>query len=54
MAMTDNEMEPFRIDVPDGALADLRDRLERTRWTPGLDDAGYGLPVAVVRPLAEY
>ena len=53
MAMTE-EMETFRVDVPALSRADLRDRLGRTRWTPGLDDAGYGLPVAVVRPLAEY
>jgi pimeloyl-ACP methyl ester carboxylesterase len=54
MAMTEVEIEPFRVNIPDEARADLRDRLNRTRWTPGLDDAGYGMPVAVVRPLAEY
>ena len=26
------EITPFRIDVPDTDLADLRDRLRRTRW----------------------
>lgn len=52
MAMTDEGIDPFRVDVPDEAQADLRDRLDRTRWTPGLDDASYGLTVAVVRPLA--
>ena len=24
--------EPFRIEISDGVLADLRDRLRRTRW----------------------
>jgi pimeloyl-ACP methyl ester carboxylesterase len=56
MAMTDKEIDPFRVDVPDEALADLRDRLDRTRWTPEPEPAGadYGMTVAVVRPLAEY
>jgi epoxide hydrolase len=56
MAMTEKEIEPFRVDIPDEARADLRHRLDRTRWTPGPDGAGtgYGMPVGVVRPLAEY
>jgi len=27
-----NKVEPFHIDVPEADLADLRDRLARTRW----------------------
>ena len=53
MAMAEKEMETFRVHVPALPRAELRDRLDRTRWTPGRDDAGYGLPVAVVRPLAD-
>src|SRR6266702_2151477 len=26
------DAEPFRIDIPDSALVDLRERLKRTRW----------------------
>ena len=33
-------MRPFRIEVPDAAIADLHDRLDRTRWP--LDPAGVG------------
>jgi pimeloyl-ACP methyl ester carboxylesterase len=34
---------PFRISVPDSTLADLRDRLARTRWPDQPEDAGWGL-----------
>ena len=30
--MPDAEIRPFRVEVPDEALDDLRDRLGRTRW----------------------
>jgi len=49
--MTDStDIRPFRIDIPQAALDDLRDRLGRTRWTdaaPGGDDS-YGVPLATV------
>ena len=37
--------EPFQVDVPDGVLADLRDRLTRTRWAAdyGNDSWRYGV-----------
>jgi epoxide hydrolase len=48
-------VEPFRIEVPDEALAELRERLARTRWPA--DPAGlgwdHGAPLAHVRALAE-
>jgi epoxide hydrolase len=48
-------VQEFRIDVPAEALADLRERLERTRWPP--DPAGlgwdHGAPLAHVRALAD-
>jgi epoxide hydrolase len=48
-------MEPFRIEVPDEALAELRGRLARTRWPA--DPAGlgwdHGAPLAHVRALAD-
>ncbi|MFD0745244.1 epoxide hydrolase family protein [Phytohabitans flavus] len=49
-------MTPFRIDVPDRDLDDLRDRLARTRWPvqlPG-DDWSRGVPVEHLRELADY
>jgi len=48
--------EPFRIDVPDATLVDLRRRLAATRWpeSTGPDDWAGGVPVAEVRALADY
>ncbi len=49
-------MTPFRIDIPQADLDDLRDRLARTRWprqTPG-DGWSRGVPVDYLRELAEY
>jgi pimeloyl-ACP methyl ester carboxylesterase len=47
---------PFKIDVPDAVLDDLRVRLQRTRWAPDLDNAdeSYGLSTAYLRELALY
>ena len=49
-------IRPFRIDIPDSALADLRDRLGRTRWPDELPGVGwsYGVPAQRVRDLAGY
>jgi pimeloyl-ACP methyl ester carboxylesterase len=53
---TNAEIEPFRIDVPQADLDDLRDRLARTRWPDELPGAGwdYGIPLDYTRELAEY
>lgn len=46
---------PFTIDIPEGTIADLRDRLRRTRWTdavaPGWD---YGIDLGELRGLMTY
>jgi pimeloyl-ACP methyl ester carboxylesterase len=49
-------IEPFRIEVPEADLDDLRGRLGRTRWPDELPDAGwdYGVPRDFLRDLAEY
>jgi pimeloyl-ACP methyl ester carboxylesterase len=49
-------VRPFRVDVPQADLDDLRDRLARTRWPDELPDAGwaYGVPLGYVRELADY
>ncbi|BCJ76507.1 microsomal epoxide hydrolase [Catellatospora sp. IY07-71] len=48
-------IQPFRIDIPQADLDDLRDRLARTRWPNEVADAGwhYGFPLARLRELAE-
>jgi microsomal epoxide hydrolase len=54
--MTNAAIQPFTIDVPDADIADLRDRLARTRWPDELPGVGwtYGIPLAYVKELAEY
>jgi pimeloyl-ACP methyl ester carboxylesterase len=49
-------IRPFRIDVPDEVLADLRDRLARTRWPERecVDDWSQGIPLDYTRELAAY
>ena len=46
---------PFRVDVPDAVLADLRERLARTRWPDEVEGAGwdYGVPLEYLRGLVE-
>lgn len=49
-------MEDFRIAVAEGELADLRDRLARTRWPDAetVDDWSQGVPLAYLRSLCAY
>jgi pimeloyl-ACP methyl ester carboxylesterase len=51
-----NDVSPFRIQVPEAQLDDLRDRLARTRWPDeiGENSWDYGVPLAYVRGLAEH
>ncbi len=50
------DIRPFRIQVPDEDLADLRDRLRRTRWPERecVDDWSQGIPLDYTRELAGY
>lgn len=49
-------MTPFRIDIPQAQLDDLKARLANTRWPDELPDVGwsYGVPTSYLRGLAEY
>ena len=66
---TDDEIRPFRIDVPQADLDDLDDRLAHTRWANELPLEShtslgqrslvppgweYGVPVSYVKELVEY
>jgi pimeloyl-ACP methyl ester carboxylesterase len=53
---TSTDIRPFRIDVPQADLDDLRDRLARTRWPSELSGVGWsrGVPVDYLKGLAEY
>jgi pimeloyl-ACP methyl ester carboxylesterase len=48
--------EPFRLHVPDQVLADLRERLARTRWPDEIPDSGwrYGSNLAFMRRLVDH
>jgi pimeloyl-ACP methyl ester carboxylesterase len=50
------DIRPFRIAVPDADLADLRERLHRTRWPESecVEDWSQGVPLAYTRELAAY
>ncbi|GAA3510643.1 pimeloyl-ACP methyl ester carboxylesterase [Streptosporangium album] len=50
------DIHPFRIDVPQADLDDLRDRLGRTRWPLQLPGEGWsrGVPVGYLKELTEY
>ena len=52
----DGNVTPFRIDIPEADLDDLRDRLARTRWPDELPDVGWsrGVPLGYLKELAEY
>jgi epoxide hydrolase len=49
-------IEPFRLEVPDGDLKDLQDRLHRTRWPQEPPGTAWesGTPTDEVRMLADY
>ncbi|MBA9001859.1 epoxide hydrolase family protein [Thermomonospora cellulosilytica] len=52
----DFEIRPFRVRVPEAELADLRDRLGRTRWPSEIGGQGWsrGVPVGYLKELAAY
>ena len=49
-------IRPFTISVSDEEIADLRDRLARTRWPEAepVDDWSQGIPLAYTKELCEY
>ena len=62
---TTNQIEEFRVSIPQADLDDLANRLARTRWPSSLPGAawdhsapgagwGRGVPVGYLRELAEY
>nr|WP_062340055.1 epoxide hydrolase [Herbidospora sakaeratensis] len=50
------EIRPFRVDIPQADLDDLRDRLTRARWPRQTGGTGWerGVPVDHLRELAAY
>jgi len=52
----DTGIRPFRIDIPQADLDDLRERLHRTRWPDELPGLGWtrGVPLDYLKQLAAY
>ncbi|MFD7547802.1 epoxide hydrolase family protein [Streptomyces sp. NPDC059816] len=52
----DFTLRPFRIEIPQAALDDLRERLVRTRWPSETEGQGWGrgVPVGYLKELAAY
>jgi len=52
----DERIRPFRIDIPQDELDDLRERLDRVRWPDELPAAGwaYGVPLSYLKELVAY
>jgi pimeloyl-ACP methyl ester carboxylesterase len=55
-AMTTTDVAPFRVEVPQADLDDLRERLFRTRWPDELPGVGWdlGVPLDYLKGLTEY
>jgi epoxide hydrolase len=57
MTTGNSEIRPFRAEIPQESLDDLRDRLNRVRWAPEVPGPGpedYGVSLAWVRKLTEF
>ena len=51
-----SDIQPFRVDIPQAQVDDLRDRLARTRWPDELPDVerNYGVTLSSVKERVEY
>ncbi len=53
---SETEIRPFRVDMPDEAIADLRQRIAATRWPSRelVADRSQGVQLATIQELAVY
>jgi hypothetical protein len=53
---THTAIRPFRVDVPEEDLVDLRQRIEATRWPSKelVEDRSQGVQLATMQALARY
>jgi pimeloyl-ACP methyl ester carboxylesterase len=51
-----DDVTPYRVEIPDAVLADLRERLVRTRWPERetVPDWSQGIPLGYVQDLCRY
>jgi len=56
MLSNPTEVRPFRVDVPEAELAELRRRIAATRWPEKepVDDQSQGVQLAAIQALARY
>jgi pimeloyl-ACP methyl ester carboxylesterase len=56
LAFVSDDVVPYRIEILDAALDDLRDRLQRTRWPEPetVDDWSQGVPLSYVQDVCQY
>jgi pimeloyl-ACP methyl ester carboxylesterase len=54
--MATSDVTPFKIEIPESRLRDLRERLARTRWPERetVEDWSQGIPLAYVKELCAY
>jgi pimeloyl-ACP methyl ester carboxylesterase len=53
-AASGDAIRPFRVDIPEADLAELRRRIAATRWPDQETDPSQGIPLAKLRPLVEH
>ena len=53
---TATEIRPFQLDIPEDQLADLRRRIEATRWPTKelVEDRSQGVQLATMQELARF
>ncbi len=56
MKQSNLEVRPFRINIPEEALVDLRRRVAATRWPDRetVTDQSQGVPLAKIQELVRY
>jgi epoxide hydrolase len=56
LAAVSHALRPFAIDIPEHQLADLADRLHKTRWPDAepVDDWSQGIPLGYLQELCRY
>ena len=56
VVVDDTAVRPFQVSVPDEDLAELRRRIDATRWPERetVDDDSQGVPLATMQALARY
>jgi Epoxide hydrolase N terminus len=56
LTMSSDTVRPFRVEIPDGALDDLRRRIKATRWPSEelVADRSQGVQLATLQELARY